>query len=270
MGRTVIKSLRLLFIVGLALGILLSTTACDSNGSSWPSVYGSGNLDTREMNYSDFTNIEVGHAFQVEVNKADSFSIHITLDDNLFEYLVTGITGDTLYIGLEPNINYRNTTEKAVVTLPDLYGMNLQGASSGDISGFISVNPLQFEVSGASQLFLEDEEAVDTQFNISGASKVYGTLKTTQCGFLVSGASRVELQGSSSDASIITSGASTLLLDDFVIDNADILLSGASNATINVTGILSANISGVCSLAYSGNPTLGSVIVSETSTMYER
>lgn len=267
------KNLKTLIIFGLVLAILLSGTGCISNESSessWPLVYGSGNLDTQEMNYSDFTKIEVSHAFQVDISKADSFSVHITLNDNLFEYLIMNITGDTLHIGLEPYINYRNTTEKATITIPDMRGVNLQGASSGNVSGFISANSLQFEVSGASHLLLEDVEAGDTQFNISGASKVSGALITDQCGLLVSGASRVELQGSSTNASIITSGASTLSLNDFVVGKACILLSGTSNATINVTSVLNANLGGVCSLAYSGNPTLGTVIVSESSTMSQK
>lgn len=264
------NNLRKLFVLGVTFAILLFTIGCDNDESSGPMVNGSGNLETQQMDYSDFTRIEIGHAFQAEITRADSFSVNITLDDNLFDHLITDVRGDTLYIGLETNFNYRNTTEKATITIPDMRGVNLQGASSGNVSGFISANSLQFEVSGASHLLLEDVEAVDTQFNISGASKVSGALITDQCGLLVSGASRVELQGSSTNASIITSGASTLSLNDFVVGKACILLSGTSNATINVTSVLNANLGGVCSLAYSGNPTLGTVIVSESSTMSQK
>ena len=48
-------------------------------------VTGSGDLDTREMDFDDFTRIEARQGFQVEVIRSDSYSVVITADDNLFD-----------------------------------------------------------------------------------------------------------------------------------------------------------------------------------------
>lgn len=67
-------------------------------------ITGSGSLSTNDYSYTDFTKIEVGHAFEAEITRADSYLVRITLDDNLYDYLKIGTRGDTLYIGLKPTI----------------------------------------------------------------------------------------------------------------------------------------------------------------------
>lgn len=261
------NNLRISFAMGVVIVILLSTLGCGSDEISGTAISGSGNLVTQEIGYRDFTKIEVDHAFQAEISRADIYYVNIIMDDNLFDYLIADVTGDTLYIGLEPDTSYQNTTGKVNITLPDLRHLKLRGASTAEVSGFVSDSSFQIEISGASRLFFQDVEAGDTQFNISGASQVSGSIETAECGLLISGASVIELHGSASDALINISGVSTLLLGDFVIDNASILLSGTSSATINVTGRLDANLGGVSNLDYLGNPTLGTAIMSDSSAM---
>jgi len=222
------------------------------------------------MDYSDFTGIETGHAFEVDITKADSFFVSITLDDNLFEYLDIAKIGDTLHIRLEPNVNYRETTQRATITLPDLRKLELSGASRADVSGFSSTDSLQLEASGASFLSIENVEAGNTRFNISGASRVSGSIVIADGDFDVSGASIVELEGTAHDVSMDISGASTARLADFAVSNAGIELSGASNATVNVNGRLDVIASGASHLEYVGNPTLGEIDTSGGSTVSQK
>ena len=81
---------------------------------------------------------------------------------------------------------------------------------------------------------------------------------------------KVELAGSGNDANISTSGASELDLVDFLINNAEVKLGGASNATLNLAGRLDANLSGASHLKYIGEPTLGSIKTSGSSTVSEQ
>jgi len=50
-------------------------------------MIGSGDLATEEFNFSDFTRVEVGSAFEVEIVQSDSYRVSITADDNLFDYI---------------------------------------------------------------------------------------------------------------------------------------------------------------------------------------
>jgi hypothetical protein len=248
----------------LAAGMLSTLSGCG------PVVIGSGKLVTEVMDYADFTKLSVGSAFQVEVTRADSYLVSVTVDDNLVEYLSIRKSGSTLYIGLKTLRGYLRATQRATITMPELRGLEISGASKGDVSGFHSSDSLDIEVSGASSLDIDDVAAGDTDFEVSGASKVTGSIEIDDGDFSVSGASSVSLDGSADDVRMVVSGASTMRLDDFEVSNADIELSGASKATVNVSGQMDVEVSGASNLYYLGSPTLGRLNVSGASNIRQR
>jgi len=255
--------------IGLVLFIVLLVGAigCNTIGYSGSVITGSGNLEIQAMDYRDFTKIDAGYAFSIEVTEADAFSVSITLDDNLFEYLNIGQTGDTLHISLEPNNSYRNSTLRATINMPALREVKLSGASKGDVKWFTSSDNLELAASGASHFELDDIDSGNTKLILSGASKASGSINMADGDFDISGASTVELEGTAQDVSMAASGASTMLLPDFTIANADIELSGASTTRVNVSGTLDISASGASMLVYIGNPTLGRVNISSFSTL---
>lgn len=232
-------------------------------------ITGSGNLITEEFNFSDFTRVEVGSAFEVEVVQSDSYSVSIMADDNLFDYILVSKQGTTLKIRLK-TASYHNTTTRAEVTMPQLRGLDLSGATRGTVSGFSSTENIDFEVSGASYLDLVDISAGDVEFEISGASKVTGEITAGDADFDVSGASTVELEGSARNIVVDASGASRVKLAAFSVNNADVKLSGASTGTVNLDGRLDANLSGASKLEYIGEPTMGTINTSGASTLSKK
>ena len=86
----------------------------------------------------------------------------------------------------------------------------------------------------------------------------------------VSGASTVQLKGSASDVTVDVSGASHLRLADLKVENANVILSGASNGTINLDGRLDAELSGASTLEYIGEPTLGVMDITGASTLQKK
>ena len=253
-----------LLALALMVGALATITGCG------PAVTGSRKLEPREMDYSNFTKLNVGYTFEVEITRADSFFVSITLDDNLYDYLDVSQTGSTLRIRLKPGYSYLRTTQRATITMPDLRGLNLSGASRGDVSGFSSTDSLDIDLSGASSLDIDGVTAGSTDFDISGASKVSGSMEIADGDFNVSGASTVELEGTATDVTMNVSGASRMRLRDFAVDNADVVLSGASSATINAGGSLDVNASGASTVIYTGNSVLGDIDVSGASTVREQ
>ena len=247
------KIMASLITLALIMALLVSAIGCGG------SITGSSNIETREWYYSNFTKLEVSSAFEVDVSRGSSYFVSITANDNLFQHLDIRQSGKTLYIGLKQPRIFIRTTQKAAIVMPELQRLNLSGASKGEVRGFRAETPIEFGLSGASSLELGDLEVGYTEFDVSGASKVSGSIKADNCSFGVSGASTIELDGSAADVSIGASGASKVRLSDFTVNNANINLSGASNATINAAGRLDAILSGASELNYIGNPTLGSV-----------
>lgn len=263
------KDITLMITLAVIVSVLALITGC-VRVTGRDTTVGSLKIETREFNLSDFTHVEVGSAFEVDITRSDSYRVSITTNENLFDYLHVSQKGSTLIIRLKPYHKYIRTTQKASITLPDLYGLRLSGATTGKVKGFSSSHPLEIGLSGASSLDIDDLEAGDTQFDISGASKALGSIKIANGRFVVSGASTVELGGSATDASLKASGASHARLANFSVMDAVVNLSGASDATINASGRLDVNLSGASRLNYIGNPTLRDINVSGASTLSQK
>jgi len=255
MRRVVLRRKVPVFIIALLVITGLSLfTGCSSISDA---IVGSGDLITQEMDFADFTKLEIGHVFQAQVTRADSFSVSLTVDDNLLEYVTVRKSGNTLSIYLKGGYAYIGTTKIVEITMPKLDKMSLSGGASGVVSGFRSLERLELAASGSSTLYIDDTKAGDTSFKISGASRVSGGIEITEGRFDVSGASSLELEGDARDISIEVSGASHADLADFSVSNAAVNISGASVATVSVSGSIDGNVSGASRLTYlGGNPAL--------------
>lgn len=215
--------------------------------ASGPVIEGSGTLVTREFDLAGFDKVDVSYATRVNISQGDSFSVVVSIDDNVLEYLQVEKQGSTLKIGLDPRRNYRDTRATAEVTMPELTGLELSGASRGTISGFKSSRGFNVDASGASRLS-GDIEAGDARFDVSGGSRVTST-------------------GSAEDAVIDASGGSTVDLADFPVADANVEASGASDVIVHASGTLDVDASGASHVKYLGSPTLGSIDTSSGSSV---
>jgi hypothetical protein len=217
----------------------------------WPGVLiGSGNLETEEYAFTNFTKVEIGSAFEFEIKQSSSYSINVTADDNVIDYVQVYKDGQTLKIKLGGIPSLRLVTLRASVTIPQLHGLIISGASRGTVYDFNSTEDLDITVSGASRV-TGDITAGNVEFNISGASTI-------------------QLEGSANDMIANVSGASRLNLDAFIVNNGDVDFSGASSGTVNLNGRLDANLSGASRLWYIGEPTMGDINTSGASTISKK
>lgn len=224
-------------------------------------------MDDREFNFSDFTRIRVGEAFEVEIVRADTYSIHVSADD--FSHIRVEKDGETLRVGRR-GVDWMapfHGQPRARITLPELKELSLNGASHGRIEGIQSPD-FSVKLLGASHLEMRSVTARNANIEVVGASNLTGDIKTeNKIGIKVAGASKIELTGNSTDAEIDASGASQLRLADFTLNNADLKVNGASGADIKVNGKLDIDLSGASRIKYTGNPTLGKVKVAGASSL---
>ena len=237
------------------LGVALLASGCGGGD-----VVGSGDPATKDYDLDGFTRLDVSHAFKVGVTRGDAYEVKVTVDDDLLESLDVSLKGDTLRIGLEGVPPNEHTTRIAAVTLPGLTAVELSGASEASVEGFSSSGDLDLVLEGASSLVFTDVRAGDARFDLSGTSKMTGVVWVGDTWMDLRGASSVDLEGSGAAASLDASGASHLRLGDFAFKSAEVTLSGASTATLDVTGALDADLSGASTLRYySGSPKLGKI-----------
>jgi hypothetical protein len=252
----------------LAITVLIAMMVLPGCDESTPP----GETITEKKNFTNFTYVEVGSAFEVDITRSDTYSVTISADESLFDYVEVSQQGTRLKIYLNPrhiftDFTLGNKVLKAVITMPNLYGLDISGASNGDIAGFSSISDFNLTVSGASTLDMSNISVGDVRFEVSGASRVSGNLTAADVNAEVSGASNLNLSGTAERITLNVSGASGADLTSFPLGDADVILSGASNVTINVEDTMNVNVSGASSLYFIGNPTMGTTNVSGASTI---
>lgn len=230
-------------------------------------VSGSGQLVTKTFDAKDFNRVEIGNNFTAEITQGTIFSVTVTIDDNIEQYLDVQVLGSTLHIGLTAAHTYIHSTQRAAITMPSLNGLFVSGASKTNLNNFKSTDTLETQVSGASTVNFVDCSAGNTTFDVTGASKMTGDMTINNGSMHLSGASSANLVGTGGNVTIEVSGASSAKLESFALTNADVSVSGASNATINASGILDVNLSGASKLFYVGSPTLGNISITGASNM---
>jgi RNA polymerase sigma factor (sigma-70 family) len=201
-------------------------------------IRGSGNLVSKDIAIKDFTAVEVGTVFRVEITRADTFRVTVTADDNLLPLIKVTKDGSSLRLALDAqNKAVTSTTLKATITMPALERIWAASASQVQCTGFKS-----------DKAFKAD---------IAHASKLNGDIEAAKVTLEVVGGSSVTLKGSAKEAHLSASNASQLHLGDLVLDRADVTLKNASSATINVKSQLDYDIANASRLVYAGDPALG-------------
>jgi len=239
-----------IIIIAVVAAVAVTFTVLILRG--WPGgLVGSGNLETEEYTFTDFTKVEIGSSFEFEIDQSSSYSINVTADDNVIDYVQVSQVGQTLKIGLRLfHPIGGHVTLRASVTMPELRGLTASGASHGTISDFSSTE--------------------DLDITVSGASRVTGDITAGNVDFGISGASTIQLEGSANDIDANVSGASHFNLEAFAVNNADVNFSGASSGTLNLNGRLDANLSGASTLWYIGEPTSTDINTSGASTVSKK
>ncbi|MCA1597136.1 MAG: DUF2807 domain-containing protein [Chloroflexi bacterium] len=209
-------------------------------------IEGSDRLVTRTFAVRDFDSLDISSSFQATIYQANRFEVQVTADDNLVPYLQVRKEGGALSVGLRNGTSIENAHLKVHIIMPRLASVTLSGACRGMMRGFHG----------------DDLHAV-----VSGASQLTGDIDAPHTTFEASGASTVSLTGNAPNAILGASGASQLLLDGCSIQTADVTLSGASQARLNVQQTLNYDLTGASQLRYRGEPTMQTTSVTGASSV---
>ncbi len=211
MDRTVIAACFTIFL-------LLLTTGCVNEEDEH--VEGSGDLIDLEYDYTGFTKVEFGMGFQLTMTHSVNYSVKLSVDDNVKEFLKVEKDVDTLIITLEEGNSYRDLTLEAVITMPDLESLWAYGGT------FATVEDLD----------------LDHDLSLQG-----------------NGGSHIVISGSVEDLTIVGDGGANFECEHLSAGDVDVELDGGSHATVNLTGSLTADVDGGSMLEYHGEPTETSI-----------
>ena len=227
----------------MALAAMILLNACENN-FVFTGVRPSDQITTQQHYFTDYDQIETESAFSVYVAFSDTEEkIEIEANDNLHQYIEVKEEAGSLKIGFRNNTSINGpATLNAYITTKNVTGYSGSGASrfivDGDIRG------------ESASVFL------------SGASRFSGEMHVNNLYADLSGASFMLLEGSADSSDLKASGASNIEDYEFSIDDLMIHLSGASQASVTVSGKMDITVSGASVVRYKGPGVISSQNVS--------
>lgn len=236
--------------------------------------------------YADRTinGVIIAGAFDVQLSQADGASrtvgakveVQQELADKLvFEYTDEGYVRLSFKNDVSKYFTGSKKKPQAWITVSELKYLNVTGASSvvctgicsteGDLriltSGTASVNLLEasagtlhVEAGGTSDM--SDAKltvAGGAVAEVSGTSKLSGTVKCGDAKFVVSGVSSVTLAGEAAKAEVEISGTGAADLEHFAVGEMTAKVSGMGKVKANVTAGGTAEVSTMGSFRYTGS-----------------
>ncbi len=127
--------------------------------------------------------------------------------------------------------------------------------ADGDLEITLGVPVKLLTIAGGVELDACLPEVKDFTLRVAGAVDgeiAFGTLDSLAVE--INGAGSLELDGSCAKAAITVNGAGSIEADDLICTDADVELNGAGSCEIYVTDTLDAEVNGVGSIRYLGNP----------------
>ena len=234
----------LLFITAsLVFTIAFAFSGC----SALRPINDSGVAEKQEMQFSDFTAIEVKDGFDVEIERSDTFNVTIIADKELYDNLKVRHQDDVLRIYIDPPYSHIISHKTAKITMPMLRQIDLSLNSRGTISGF-----------QASEDFIA---------NLALGSSLSGDIEAKNIIFDIASGSNVKLEGAADGMTLNGSGGSTAVLSEFELTGAKIKLTSGSKATVNVKESMEVDLSLGSNLTYIGDPAITKIEISGGSVM---
>ncbi len=223
------------------LGVLAAAAALTLAGCGTaldPTIAGSGTIVESDRQVSGFEAIEVDGPLDVSVVTGATPAALVRTDDNLQQQVLVDVDDATLQLALDDPV--RTDTLEVQVTVPaqTLTGIDLDGAAS--LTGTEPLGPESLRVVA------------------DGASRVFVVVDTAELGIDANGASVVNVTGTTERLELTADGASSVEVGELDTADATVSVRGASRATVQVEGELSATAAGASTVEYGGDPAVTS------------
>jgi hypothetical protein len=181
-----------------------------------------------------FDRLHVSGIFKVILIEGDSPLVEVETDSNLQEHIRIEVTDGLLTLSTNPHVSIDPSRLDVYITVNRLKELRTSGASSITSRHTLSADHLNIQISGASDLNL----------------KVRASSMKTH----VAGAANVKLNGDVREHEIRISGVASVNCSDLNTLQTDVSISGAGTAKVHAENEITASVSGVGSIQFSGDP----------------
>jgi phage shock protein PspC (stress-responsive transcriptional regulator) len=182
----------------------------------------------KEFQARDFTGVDLGGAYAVEIRQGAEFSVRADGEEEDVDNLKVLVRNGLLRVERPTEFRLFNGRSKRiglVITMPTLTRLELSGANKTRVSGFSDNNG-------------------KVQVDVSGASTTEMDLRVRQLDLEITGASKMLLRGQVEELNAKLAGACKLDATGMQIATADVEASGASRAQLGRVNKLRKNENG--------------------------
>ena len=226
------------FVIAAALLALFALAACDIGaGMRGRGVQGTGAMVERDFDISNFNRLELRGGFYVVFNYSDTYSVLVSMQENLFEHLEVSVANGSLLV---------ETTETIRTTAGNTPVVYIQAPHLSYLAFFGAVSTRDWD----------NLEADSLTISSAGAASINLSLDVGLLFVSVEGAASLELSGYADLAEVSAAGAVDFDAFELVVRDMRLQAAGASNANVHVTEYLNVEIDGVGVVNFRGNPTI--------------
>jgi hypothetical protein len=187
--------------------------------------------ETRDL--SPFSSISVGEAIEVYLEKGNAEKAVIEVKGTDPENVITRVSGDHLKIRMDDG-NWRNVNVTIWVTYQELNEIEISSAGK-----LIAKEPIKTE---------------SMEIGVSSAAKGEIALNVESLEIDISSAANLSLYGNANSMEVDISSAGTLDAYELVCQEAELDVSSAGSAKVNVIKRFEGDASSGGSIRYKGNP----------------
>lgn len=220
-------------------------------------VEGSGDIQTDEFDIGEPTHVSVCCGFEVVVTQGKKSSLTITGDDNLLDQILVDERRDEITIGFPESIGGFDPSEpvRVELTLPELRELDAESEVDIHLKGAFDTDEFDVELSGGSELRLDELHAKKFSYSASGDSvaHLFG-VDVDELEIEASGGSWIRLDGRATTLEGEFSGGSQLTASECRAEDVELELSGESFVDVHVQKTLRVEASGGSEVLYSGDP----------------
>ena len=235
-------------IVILCTSILFGGGCIVSVGTDHPRrIRGSGNLESRSIEVSDFSRVSMGIAGELYIRQGNREELTISAQPNLFPYIDIFVDGNRLRIETDNDISLDPTRpitiQLTVVSLNDLVfaGDGLVSAETLESSA------LSVTLAGSGDIEIDELTTGSLETVLAGSGDIFYRA------------------GEATEHDIVLAGSGDIEARALVSREAEVEIAGSGDVFVDVSDRLQVSIIGSGSVKYRGNPQIQTNIVGSGS-----
>jgi hypothetical protein len=200
-------------------------------------ISGNGEITSRIVNLSDFTEVELKKIGEVKIVKGNTYQVEVSDYKNLLSFSKVYLEGKKLVISYD-DVQIIGSKLKVTITIPDKLSKAI--------------------VSGAGSLNIQSGYATDNfQLILSGSGSILANnINSNKVDITMPGAGLIEATGTTSNLTLGVKGSGTIKCGELTSNNAICDVSGVGTLFVNAMETLKVNAMGIGSLTYYGAPAL--------------